>query len=117
MGPKPAAPSRFILGMWSRSSNPDIVSFLKRSALGFRPNKRIRNSTVQVSFTFVEEAEKEASHSITARRVSVEAANLLAHQVQQLLEKPGKSKACKILKAVCVYRNMIWPKSAMGLQL
>ena len=34
-----------LIGMWQPKLNhPYIVSFLKRSALGFRPNKRIRNT-------------------------------------------------------------------------
>ena len=33
------------------------------------------------------------------------------------LEEPGKTTARKALKSVCTYRNMSWPRSALGLRL
>ena len=33
------------------------------------------------------------------------------------LEEPGKTRARKALQSVCKYRNMSWPRSALGLRL
>ena len=140
-----------LIGMWQPKLNhPYIVSFLKRSALGFRPNKRIRN-TVSSKFglrlwrklrkklhtqlqpeqfqlkrrqaweilfnltCFNRAPFEEAKRLRSGRYVPDEIYSLI--RLSNCLEEPGKSKARKILKSVCVYRNMTWPKSAMGLQL
>ena len=58
---------------------------------------------------------EEAKRLRSGRYVPDEIYSLI--RLSNCLEEPGKSKARKILKSVCVYRNMTWPKSAMGLQL
>ena len=118
--------------------------------MGFRPNKRIRN-TVSSKFglrlwrklrkklhtqlqpeqfqlkrrpaweilfnltCFSRAPFEEVKRLRSGRYVPDEIYSLI--RLSNCLEEPGKSKARKILKSVCVYRNMTWPKSAMGLQL
>ena len=140
-----------LIGMWQPKLNhPYIVSFLKRSALGFRPNQRIRN-TVSSKFglrlwrklrkklhTQLQPEQfqlkrrpaweilfnltcfscapfEEAKRLRIGRYVPDEIYSLI--RLSNCLEEPGKSKARRILKSVCLYRNKTWPKSAMGLQL
>ena len=38
-------------------------------------------------------------------------------RLRNSLEEPGKTKARNALKSVCKYRNMSWPRSALGLRL
>ena len=137
-----------LIAMWQPKLNlPHIVSFLKRSALGFRPNKRIR-STVSSRFglrlwrklrkkqlqpkpfqlkrrsaweilfnltCFSRAPFEEAKRLRSDRFLPDEIYSLV--RLSNCLEEPGKSKARKILKSVCLYRNMSWPRSTLGLQL
>ena len=140
-----------LIGMWQPKLNhPYIVSFMKRSALGFRPNKRIRNtvsskfglrlwrklrkklhkqlqpepfqlkrrSAWEILFNltcFSRAPFQDAKRLRSDRYLPDEIYSLI--RLSNCLEQPGKSKARKLLKSVCMYRNMSWPRSALGLQL
>ena len=137
-----------LIGMWQPKLNhPYIVSLLKRSALRFRPNKRIRNTVSSKfglrlrrklrkklhtqlqpeSFQLKRRSAWEILFNLTCfSRAPFEEAKRLRsgryvpdeiYSLIQFLEEPGKSKARKILKSVCLYRNMSWPRSGLGLQL
>ena len=140
-----------LIGMWQPKLNhPYIVSFLKRSALGFRPNKRIRNTVsskfglrlwrklrkklhkqlqpepfqlkprsaweILFNLTCFSRAPFEEAKGLRSDRYLPDEIYSLI-RLSNCLEEPGKSKARKILKSVCMYRNMSWPRSALGLQL
>ena len=140
-----------LIAMWQpRLNHPHMASFLKRSALGFRPNKRIRNTVssrfglrlwrklrkklhkqlqpkpfqlkrrsaweILFNLTCYSRAPfEEAKRLRSDRHLPDEIYSLI--RLSNCLEEPGKSKARKILKSVCLYRNMSWPRSTLGLQL
>ena len=137
--------------MWQPKLNhPYIISFLKRSALGFRPNKRVRlsafskfgmrlwrklrkklhNQNQPEIFQLKRRSAWEILFNLTCfsrapfeelkrlrsdRYLPDEIYSLI--RLSKSLEEPGKTKARKALKSVCTYRNMSWPRSALGLRL
>ena len=140
-----------LIGMWQPKLNhPYIVSFLKRGALGFRPNKRVRlsafsrfgmrlwrklrkklhtqlqpeifqlkrRSAWEILFNltrFSRAPFEELKRLRSDRYVPDEIYSLI--RLSNSLEEPGKTRARKALQSVSKYRNMSWPRSALGLRL
>ena len=140
-----------LIGVWQPKLNhPYIISFLKRSALGFRPNKRVRlsafsrfgmrlwrklrkklhtqnqpeifqlkrRSAWEILFNltcFSRAPFEEIKRLRSDRYVPDEIYSQI--RLSNSLEEPGKTKARNALKSVCKYRNMSWPRSALGLRL
>ena len=134
----------------AKLNHPYITSFLRRSALGFRPNKRVRQTVASrfglrlwrklrkklhrqlqpESFQLKRRSAWEILFNLTCfSRAPFEEAKRLRSdryvpdeiysliRLSNSLEEPGKSKARKVLKSVCQYRNMSWPTTLQGLQL
>ena len=136
-----------LIGMWQPKLNhPYIVSFLKRSALGFRPNKRVRLSAFSRFGVRLWRKLRKRLHTqnqpeiLQLQRRSaweilfnltcfsrapfeelkrLRSDRYVPDEIYSLIRLSNslEEPGKKALKSVCHHRNMSWPRSALGLRL